>query len=330
MNRLVNINLAGALLVFGATAQDTEAGAQESLAKLKAVAEAGAGMVQMKTIGAVKGMTVVGAPYSGEEVSETNQTLADGTRIHRETKTTVYRDSQGRTRREAPDNITITDPTASVTYILDPKTMTGQKLTMVGGSYTIMRSGSFSGTVSAPGTSSFTMTSSVDGPATITLNVNGVPLDEKAVAEALAKAKASGSTQTITYERREVTTAVGSGGGSGIGGSGIGVGGAAGGVVRAALKKPAGESLGKQMVEGVNAEGTRYVSTIEAGAIGNDRPIQIASDSWYSADLQMVIMSKHSDPRTGDESFRVTNISRGEPAAYLFQLPVGYQISERK
>ena len=325
MNRLVNIALAGALLVFGATAQDTEAGAQESLAKLKAVAEAGAGMVQMKTIGAVKGMTVVGAPYSGEEVNETSQTLADGTRIHRETKTTVYRDSQGRTRREAPDNITITDPAASVTYFLDPKTMTGQKLTMVGGSYTFMRSGSFSGTVSAPGPSSFTMTSSVDGPATITLNVNGVPLDEKAVAEALAKAKASGSTQTITYERREVTTAVGSGGGSGIG-----VGGAAGAVVRIAVKKPEGESLGKQTMEGVNAEGTRYVSTIEVGAIGNDRPIQLSSESWYSADLQMVVMSKHSDPRTGDESFRVTNISRGEPAAYLFQLPAGYQITERK
>jgi hypothetical protein len=325
VNRLVHIAVTGALLVFGAAAQDTQAGAQESLAKLKAVADAGAGMVQMKTSGAVKGMTVVGAPYSGEEVNETSQTLADGTRIHRETKTTVYRDSQGRTRREAPDNITITDPVASVTYFLDPKTMTGQKLTMVGGSYTFMRSGSFSGTVSAPGPSSFTMTSSVDGPATITLNVNGVPLDEKAVAEALAKAKASGSTQTITYERREVTTAVGSGGGSGIG-----VGGAAGAVVRIAVKKPEGESLGKQTMEGVNAEGTRYVSTIEVGAIGNDRPIQLSSESWYSADLQMVVMSKHSDPRTGDESFRVTNISRGEPAAYLFQLPAGYQITERK
>jgi hypothetical protein len=323
MNRLVNIALAGALLVLGAAAQDTEAAAKESLAKAKAAAEAGADMVQMKTIGAVKGMTVVGAPYSGEEVNETSQTLADGTRIHRETKTTVYRDSQGRTRREAPDNITITDPAASVTYFLDPKTMTGQKLTMVGGSYTFMRSGSFGGTIAPPGPSTFTVTSSGDGPARMILN--GEPLDEKAVAEAMAKAKSSGSTQTITIERREVTTAAGSGGGSGSG-----VGGAAGGVVRIALKKAEGESLGKRTMEGVNAEGTRYVSTIEVGAIGNDRPIQISSESWYSPDLQMVIMSKHSDPRTGDESFRVTNISRGEPAADLFQLPTGYQITERK
>jgi len=327
VNRLVNIALAGALLVFGAAAQDTGGGAKESVAKALAEADAQAHpvTVQVKTVGAVKGMTVIGAPYSGEEVSETNQTLADGTRLHRETKTTVYRDSQGRTRRETPDNITITDPVASVTYLLDSKTMTGQKLAMTGVGIAYARSGSFSSTISAPGPSTLTVTSSADGPGTITVNVNGVPLDDKAVAEAIAKAKASGSTQTITYERREVTTAASSGSASGIG-----VGGAAGGVFRTALKKPAGESLGKQMMEGVNAEGTRYVSMIEVGAIGNDRPIQISSESWYSPDLQMVIMSKHSDPRTGDESFRLTNISRGEPAAYLFQLPVGYQLTERK
>ena len=84
------------------------------------------------------------------------------------------------------------------------------------------------------------------------------------------------------------------------------------------------------MIEGVNAEGTRNVSTIAAGAIGNDRPIQVTNESWYSEELQMMVMSKHSDPRTGDESFRLTNIRRGEPAAYLFQAPAGYQITERK
>jgi hypothetical protein len=95
-------------------------------------------------------------------------------------------------------------------------------------------------------------------------------------------------------------------------------------------KKPVGESLGKQMVEGVNADGVREVSTIAAGAIGNDRPFQVSTESWYSAELQMNVMTKHSDPRTGDESFRLTNISRSEPAAYLFQAPTGYQINERK
>jgi hypothetical protein len=321
MNRLVNIAAAGTLLVFGAAAQNPEAMA-------KAKAEAEASMVQMKMVGAVKGMTVKSAPYSGEEVNETNQTLADGTRIHRENRTTVFRDSEGRTRRETPDNITITDPVTNVTYLLNPKSMTGQKLAMAAGNF-VMRSGSMGAAISGD-SSTFSIHSSGDGPASIT--VNGVPLDEKAVAEAMAKAKASGSTQTFTYERREVTTRAGSGSGSG---SGSGTWAVAGGVMAAAptkvmLKRNAGESLGKQMVEGVNAEGTRNVTTLDAGAIGNDRPIQITGESWYSDELQMVVLSKHSDPRTGDESFRLTNIRKGEPGAYLFQAPAGYQINERK
>ena len=91
-----------------------------------------------------------------------------------------------------------------------------------------------------------------------------------------------------------------------------------------------GESLGKQMVEGVNAEGMREVTTIPAGSIGNDRPISITNESWYSGELQMMVSSKRSDPRTGDETFRMTNIRLGEPGAYLFQAPTGYQITEPK
>jgi hypothetical protein len=295
------------------------------LAKTKAEAENT--IVQMKMVGAVKGTTVKGAPYSGEEVNETNQMLADGTRIHHENRATVYRDSEGRTRRETPDSITITDPVTNFTYMLNPKTMTGQKLTMALAGYSFMRSSTMGAAISGDSNSTFSIHSSGDGPATITLN--GVPLDEKAVAEAMAKAKASGSIQTLISERREVTTS----GGSGVG---IGTGAAtAGGVmdsalIRVALKKSPGESLGKQMVEGVNAEGTRNVTTLDVGAIGNDRPIQVSSESWYSADLQMNVLTRHSDPRTGDESFRLTNINRAEPAAYLFQAPTGYQIYERK
>lgn len=322
MNRLVYIAAAGALLAFGAAAQETE-----RIAKMKAELD---GVMQMKMVGAVRGMTVKGAPYSGEEVNETTQVLADGTRIHRENRTTVYRDSEGRTRRETPDNITITDPVANVTYFLDPKSMTGQKLTMAPGNYTFLRTTS-PGSGANGETATFSFHTTADGPSTI--SVNGTPLDEKAVAEAIAKAKASGAAQTVTYERREVTTAAGRGGGSGIGVGTATAGSMAmmvGDGVRPVLRKSAGEPLGKQTIEGVNAEGTRNVTTLDAGTIGNDRPIQITGESWYSAELQMNIMTKHSDPRTGDESFRLTNINRSEPAAYLFQAPSGYQINERK
>src|SRR5450759_3635102 len=263
MNRLVHIAVAGALLVFGAAAQDAE-----RTAKLKAELEAN--VVQMKMVGAVRGTSVKGAPYSAEAVNETNQMLADGTRIHRENRTTDYSDSDGRTRSESPDSVTITDPVANVTYLLNPKTMTGQKLTMSSGSFSFVRSGSMGGAISGDSTS-VSIHSSGDGPATII--VNGVPLDEKAVAEAMAKAKASGYAQTITYESREVTTAVGrgsgsgSGGGSGFGGSTGTMGGTVMGPITIAMRKSAGEPLGKQMIEGVNAEGTREVSTIAAGGL---------------------------------------------------------------
>jgi hypothetical protein len=313
VNRLVHIAAAGTLLVFGLAAQDPGATAKKK-------AEADAGMVQVKMVGAVKGMSIKGAPYSGEEVNQTDQMLADGTRIHREIRTTVYRDSEGRTRHETPDNITITDPVANVTYILDPKTMTGQKLNMMGGSYTFMRTGTTGVGANGDTTATFSFNTSGVGPHTVI--VNGVPLDDKAVAEAMAKAKASGSAQTLTYERREVTTTTSTGTAT----AGV----MGGGLIKAALKKSAGEPLGKQTIEGVNAEGVREVSTIDAGAIGNDRPIQVSTESWYSAELQMNVMTKHSDPRTGDESFRLTNINRAEPAAYLFQPPAGYQITERK
>ena len=134
MNRLIQIAAAGACFAFGAVAQNSE-----GLAKKKAELEDQAKMVQMKMVGAIRGMTVKGAPYSGEEVNETSQVLADGTRIHREIRTTVYRDSEGRTRRETPESITITDPVANVTYFLNSKTTTGQKLPMASGNFTVMR-----------------------------------------------------------------------------------------------------------------------------------------------------------------------------------------------
>ena len=317
MNRLIHVVTGSALLAFGAAAQDNDL----MRAKQKAETE----MVQMKVMGAVRGMTVKGAPYSADEVNETNQVLADGTRIHREMKTSVSRDSEGRVRHETPDNITITDPVANVTYILNPKSMTGQKLPMAAGNFAFLRTaapGIPAG--SATASSSFTFTTTSDGPASIT--VNGEKLEEKAVAEMMAKAKESG--RMVTYENRTFTGPAGATAGA------IHV--TSGGVMTADTAMPAmrrrtaGESLGTQMIEGVNAAGSRNVSTIEAGSIGNDRPIQVTSESWYSEDLQMTVMSKHSDPRTGDESFRMTNIHRGEPGAYLFQPPAGYQITERK
>lgn len=87
-------------------------------------------------------------------------------------------------------------------------------------------------------------------------------------------------------------------------------------------------SLGTQMIGGVSAEGTRHTRTIPAGQMGNAKPIVIVSERWYSPDLQMVVMTKHSDPRMGETSFQMTNIVRQEPAASLFQVPTDFTVKQ--
>ncbi len=88
------------------------------------------------------------------------------------------------------------------------------------------------------------------------------------------------------------------------------------------------ESLGKQNIEGLEAEGTRSTITIPVGQIGNDRPIEIVSERWDSPELQVAIMSRHRDPRSGEIVYRLTNINRSEPERSLFEVPQGYTLTE--
>ena len=76
---------------------------------------------------------VVGAPYSAVEVRTSQQALAAGNAIQRQEQANIYRDSQGRIRREATitgpngqtlTRVTIADPVAGVFHQLDAKTKT--------------------------------------------------------------------------------------------------------------------------------------------------------------------------------------------------------------
>jgi hypothetical protein len=86
------------------------------------------------------------------------------------------------------------------------------------------------------------------------------------------------------------------------------------------------ESLGTQVMEGVVVEGKRVTRTIPAGQIGNTQPIEITSEVWTSPDLQVVVMSKHSDPRFGETTYQLTGIQRAEPDHSLFEIPPGYTV----
>jgi hypothetical protein len=89
------------------------------------------------------------------------------------------------------------------------------------------------------------------------------------------------------------------------------------------LKK---ESLGTQTISGIVAEGTRTTHTIPAGQIGNEKALQVISERWYSADLQIVLKSTRTDPRFGTTTYTVTNLQRTEPAATLFTVPAEYTV----
>lgn len=87
-------------------------------------------------------------------------------------------------------------------------------------------------------------------------------------------------------------------------------------------------SLGTQTINGISADGTRTIRTIPAGEIGNQKPITITVERWYSNDLQTYVLIKHSDPMMGDTVYQLTNIQRTEPDASLFQVPADYTIKQ--
>ena len=86
------------------------------------------------------------------------------------------------------------------------------------------------------------------------------------------------------------------------------------------------ESLGKETIAGVSAEGVRTTMTIPAQVMGNERPIEIARERWFSPELQIVLRSKQSDPRFGVTTSEVMRLDRANSTHSLFEIPRDYQI----
>jgi hypothetical protein len=198
---------------------------------------------------------VKGAPYSAQFVTESTRTLGDGTRITHKATGTVYRDGEGRTRREQTlaaigpvavegeprQMVFINDYVARLHYALDAGAHTARRLPLL------------------------------DAP----------PAPQ-------------GPPPEVEGEAESVKT----------------------------------EALGRRTIEGVEAEGTRTTINIPAGRVGNDRALEIVSERWYSPELQVVVLSTHRDPFAGDNVYRLTNITRSEPAPALFAVPADYSIVE--
>jgi hypothetical protein len=260
------------------------------------------------------GKTVKGAPYSAEAVTESVQTLADGNRIVNRMTSLNYRDSEGRTRREQTlkglgifgtgdeqlQTIFINDPAAGVAYALDTRSHTAHKSVpfqfKLGGKPGV-EGQTFEFKV-APGTGAAGTARSMIVTAPMGAPTTGAPLPPPD-ADHFTLRTEGGVAGTYVFK-----------------------------TLPGANNNEVKEQLGKQIIEGVEAEGTRTTITIPAGEIGNERPIEIVSERWYSPELQLVVMTRHSDPRTGETTYKLTNINRAEPARSLFEVPPGYTVTE--
>lgn len=89
-------------------------------------------------------------------------------------------------------------------------------------------------------------------------------------------------------------------------------------------------SLGQRRMDGLRVIGRRVVTTIPAGAIGNQAPIQIISERWYSPALHVVVAARHADPRFGDTVYQLGKISRQDPPSALFAPPADYRLQTRR
>jgi hypothetical protein len=87
------------------------------------------------------------------------------------------------------------------------------------------------------------------------------------------------------------------------------------------------ETLPNQTIEGLSCTGKRTTFTIPVGQIGNEKPMAIVQETWYSPDIEAVVQSTTSDPRSGTTSYKLTNVKRVEPPADKFEVPSDYSVS---
>jgi hypothetical protein len=89
------------------------------------------------------------------------------------------------------------------------------------------------------------------------------------------------------------------------------------------------EDLGTRTINGLAATGTRTTETIPAGAIGNQQPIQIVREVWVSTALKVPALIKRTDPRFGNTTVQLINVTQSEPDPSLFQVPADYTVTTR-
>ncbi len=233
------------------------------------------------------GSTVQGAPYSATAVNESIQTLGDGNRIVQRTSGMMARDSQGRTRQDMA-----LPPIGNMSAANAPQLVFIQDPVAKTAYQLNLTDKTVHKMPSAAGEVAFAA-SALDRVRTQVQSAAVISSQRITVASAGAAAgPAFFKTQITGSEPADVHT----------------------------------DSLGTQTMQGISAQGVRTTRTIAAGQIGNDKPIEIVTEVWTSPELHTIVYSKRSDPRTGEQTFELTNLVRSEPDPSLFSVPADFKL----
>jgi hypothetical protein len=262
--------------------------------------------------GSVAGPVVKSKPYSARSITESVQVLADGNRIVQRNETVIYRDSEGRTRREQtlggvgpwaagePKTIIhIHDPVANKSYMLDPGERVVREIRPFRMAYAQALDAAKVGIAAAGAEVHGVFSAAVPAP---------VPLPAPEARGAVTVVHgAAGGTNVRVFEHSGAVALTTD--------------------VHAAMGayEPA-EELGEQVLEGLTVRGTRMRDTIPAGLMGNERPIEIVTERWFSQDIDAMVLQRFTDPRFGETTSKLVNVVLGDPSPDLFEVPQGYEL----
>ena len=261
------------------------------------------------------GKLVKNAPYSAEVISEQQQSLADGNQIVNKSSAMTYRDSAGRTRQEVREasgtvrSVTIHDALEGSTYILRPDAKSATKI--------------------GPRRAKAGMAGDKARARLDDMRKEGGTLREQIIIKRIERAEGmanQGANENVRIHVARTGERHGLAGLHRLEALNPMIAGAFGDIKwsgKATIK-----DLGAKEIEGIKANGKLRSYDIPAGEIGNRNAITVSNETWYSPELQVTLLSKRSDPRTGERTYRVAGVKRDEPPASLFTVPSDYTIKD--
>ncbi len=228
------------------------------------------------------------SPFSAEVVTQYDRALDNGGHIHRETRGKIYRDSQGRMRTDNE-----MPPTQPGTEKLERVTINDPVQKVIISLNPKGKSATIFHFGQGVAPSALGVTTVAGAPVNIAPPVQpGLKSPERNVAPGTSgTSKTAGKISTTPVETRT-------------------------------------EALGSRNIEGVVATGTRTTRTIDAGSMGNDKPIISVTETWFSPELKMTVLTETDDGQSGRSIMKLVNITRTEPVAQLFQVPSDYTVKD--